>query len=56
MTKSSDYLIEYLHQALDQDLLDGLQAWSTMFDQLLEGWQIPDCQQLLREVKHFALS
>lgn len=49
--RNDDYLLELLHQTFCQDMANGLQMWSTIFDQYREAWDFTGCHRLLREVK-----
>lgn len=54
MTPTGDHLAEFLYQLLEQDAAQGLEAWSTFFDQLFAARQLADCRWLLREIKRLA--
>jgi len=45
------YLNELVHLHLRDDLYQGLQIWSNLFDQYLQAWDIKGCYQLLREIR-----
>jgi tetratricopeptide (TPR) repeat protein len=51
MIPSSVYLGELLHLWLEEFPGRGLQLWSNLFDQTLQRWDIPGCNQLLRELR-----
>lgn len=51
MADKRDYLIEFLHQTFRRDPAQGLQLWSTTFDELRTSWQVDACRRMLREVK-----
>lgn len=51
MILPSVYLGELLHLWLQEFPDQGLQLWSDLFDQTLQRWDIPGCNQLLRELR-----